>query len=666
MNNENMQENMQDYVVGQGMAADLQPAVKPIGEEQLRKAQDILRRYHAGKANLEQKIIRNEEFWKLRHWMLSRDKQGRETPATAWLWNLIVSKHADLMDGYPEPNILPREKDDKEEAKRLSAIVPVVLEQNDFRKTFSACGYYKAKHGASIYKIIWDPTKLNGLGDIAIRKVDAIELFWEPGISDLQESRNLFQVELVDNEVLKERYPELADAPLGNDIYTAKYLYDDQVDTTDKSAVIDWYYKKKVDGMDILHYVKFVGNTVLYATENETAPVTTPMTDPETGQTAVNPATGHRITQPIGKAPAETGLYDHGRYPYEMDVLYEIEGSPFGYGYTDILMDTQVSIDQLNGALVRNARQAVRRRFFANQQARVNMDQFGDWQQEIVEVNGQLGADNLQEITVSPLPPIYVELLNQQINQLKETGGNRDVNNGGGQSGVTAASAIAALQEAGNKTSRDMIATTYDTYRRICLQVIELIRQFYDTPRQFRITGEDGSEEFQTYDNTQLRPQAQGTEFGQDLGYRVPQFDIKVSAQKATPYSKMAQNELALQFYNLGFFRPDNATMAIACLETMDFDGKEELLQRLEQNGTLLQQYQQLLQLALGMAQVHDPAQVPLLMQMAQGAGMAPQTQPAAEDPALVNTNADGTLQPEEHAFVRKARTQAQESTQPR
>lgn len=45
-----------------------EPQRPKIGTEEVRRAADILRRYHAGKRQLEQRIIDNEQFWKLRHW----------------------------------------------------------------------------------------------------------------------------------------------------------------------------------------------------------------------------------------------------------------------------------------------------------------------------------------------------------------------------------------------------------------------------------------------------------------------------------------------------------------------------------------------------------------------------------------------------------------------
>ena len=107
----------------------------PIGKEEIKRAISILQKYKDGKVNLEQKIIRNEQFWKLRHWEQMRGPKW--VPATAYLWNAITNKHADYMEAYPEPNVLPREESDKGQAEMLSEIIPVILEQNEFRKTWS-------------------------------------------------------------------------------------------------------------------------------------------------------------------------------------------------------------------------------------------------------------------------------------------------------------------------------------------------------------------------------------------------------------------------------------------------------------------------------------------------------------------------------------------------
>ena len=471
-----------------------------IGREEVTKASEILRKYKEGKARLEQKIIANEEFWKLRQWNYMNDGTGDFKPATAWLWACIQSRYSDAMDNYPTCNFLPRQSDDKNEAMKLSAIVPIILEQNRYEDVYSNVLWYTLKHGGSIQGIFWDGSKHNGLGDIAVKKIDFINFFWEPGVTDLQDSQNIFNTELVSNNILIQRYPECAGRLGGQTLTLAKYLYDDNVDTSDKSVVVDWYYHTYVKGKKVLQYVKYVNDIVLYATENEVI---------GEEKVTVDPQTGIPLTIPLKKPLAETGLYDHGLYPFVSMALYPIEGSICGYGITDIGRDTQIQIDQLNKAVVDNAVEGACPRYFVKNDGSIHLDEFNDKSKRFVNVEGNIGEENIRAIDTKQLDSIYVNLLNQKVDELKYVTSNQDVNNGTAPSGITAASAIAALQESQGKNARSSNKAFHRAFREVCYQILELIRQFYDIPRTFRINPDGMQEEFVQYSNAGIKPQQQ-------------------------------------------------------------------------------------------------------------------------------------------------------------
>lgn len=319
-------------------------APQVIGSEQVQKFTKVLQKYKAGKSNTERRIIDSESWWKLRNTREEQKttnigKNGGFTSVSGWLHNVIVAKHADAMEAFPEPNILPREAGDKPEATILTAVVPCVLEQNDFERTYSDEMWQKMKTGTGVYK--------------------------------------------------------------------------------------------RSDG-------------------------------------------------------------------------------------------------------------------------NVNVEQFLDLSNTLVDVNGNLGEDSLRQIPYTPLDGNYLNMLDRTIQELRETSGNTETSTGSTTSGVTAASAIAALQEASGKGSRDSTQASYRAYRDLVYFCIELIRQFYEMPRQFRITGNYGAEQYITYSNAGIQPQHQGNDFGVDMGYRLPVFDIKVTAQKRNVYTKVTQNELALQFFQMG------------------------------------------------------------------------------------------------------------------
>ena len=585
-----------------------------IGVEQIREANNTLQKYKQGKANLEQRIIDNEQWYKLRHWECMRDKKQQVQPTSAWLFNSLANKHADAMDNFPSPNILPREEGDKAEAEMLSSIIPVILEQNDFEETYDNVQDYRLKSGTGVYGIFWDNEKMNGLGDISILKADLINLFWEPGITDIQRSRHLFHVELADNDLLEQEYPQLRGKLSSSSIDLSKYVYDDTVDTSTKSAVVDWYYKKRQNGRNVLHYCKYVNDVVLFATEN----------DPEM---------------------AERGWYDHGQYPFVFDPLFSMEGTPCGFGYIDVGKDTQAYIDRANQAIMQNMLSNAKPRHFIRSDGSVNEAEYADITKDFIHVDGSLGQDSILPVQGKPLNNVYIEVLHDKIDELKETTGNRDISTGGTTSGVTAASAIAAMQEAGSKLSRDNNKASYRAFRKVVLMVIELIRQFYDLPRCFRIIGENGTARFVEYSNTNLQPQMQGIEMGVDMGYRLPLFDVEITAQKASPYSKMSQNELALQFFGAGFFNPQMSDQALACLEMMDFDRKQGIMQRIAQNGMMYKAAM-------------------MMMQQQMAPGVAGGTEESAEE-TVEKTEALGGDGGGEAANTKKARQRVADSTSP-
>jgi hypothetical protein len=154
-------------------------------------------------------------------------------------------------------------------------------------------------------------------------------------------------------------------------------------------------------------------------------------------------------------------------------------------------------------------------------------------------------------------------------------------------------------------------------------------------------------------------------DFGQDMGTRLPIFDIKVSAQKKNVYTKVTQNELALQFFQMGFFNPQMTDQALMCLEMMDFDGKDGIMQKVAQNGTMFQKLVQYMQLALMLAQKSAPELVQQIGQdfMMTTGGGAPAMGGGA--PNLMQSDNIAGIPKKEHGIVTNARERSQNASQP-
>lgn len=595
---------------------------KIVDEEQCRKWNVILDKYRAAKNYTQRRIINSENWWKIRNASeiakeTEMGKDGGFVSQSAWLHNVIVNKHADAMEAFPEPNILPREQGDQGEAQMLSSIIPCILEQNGFEDTYDSVMWSKGKFGTGVYKVYWDRTQHNGLGDIRVDEINLLNLYWQPGVSDIQKSRYFFQVEYQDRDLLEEQYPQLKGKEADEGGFQMRFQLDDRMDMDGKLLVVEVYYHKHGK----LHYCKYVGETVLYATEDDNNP-------------------GGLNQEPI----AQAGLYDHGMYPFVFDALYPIAGSPVGYGYIDIGKNPQTRIDLMDTAITKNVMVSAIPRFLSQDAGNIDEDELLDLSKPLIHVAGRVDEASLRQLSTPYVTGNGINMLERAVQELRETSGNTEAATGATPSGVTAASAIAALQEASGKGSRDATRGSYRAYRDVVYMVIELVRQFYTLPRKFRIMGQNGADQFVIYSNENLAGQPQMDAFGNDMGLRKPVFDVKVSAQKANVYTKISQNELSLQMYQLGFFNPQMADQALMCLDMMEFEGKQEIVQKVSQNLMLQQMMMQ----------------QAMLMQAA-----APAPAAGGEKPKMAESDEFSGIKEKEHGLVRNAREKAQNASQP-
>ena len=594
-----------------------------ITSEIVKQAEARRQKYAKGKKSLDEKATANQKWWRGRHWSeIKKDNKSledAEKPTSAWLFNSIINKHADMMDNFPKPNVLPRSRDSQADAEKLAKIVPVVLEQNGYQTTYSRKAYDYISDGTAITGVFWDNTKNDGMGDVAIRQIDIHNIFWKPGIEDIQESPEVFTVAAVDNKELVKMYPQM-EGKVGNDKTTVKYEADDSTDDSSMSEVVDWYYKVAeyedvvIDESGttlprpktILHYCKYCNGEVLYSSENE---------------------------------GLENGFYQHGKFPFVFQVMFPIKDYPAGFGYIDVMKEPQKYIDVLDQLLADNAFKVGTERYFVRRSLGLNVDDFADYSKPFVEFDGNLD-DALKPIDTPTIPAFVLQYQTNKIEELKETSGNRDFSQGTTSGGVTAASAIAALQEAGSKLSRDMIRAAHNAFTEECYLVIELIRQFYTEPREFRIDDGKGGYEFVDYDNANIAAETSAD----GILKSKPIFDLQVTAEKKSPFSRAAQNETAKELYSMGLFNPDMAEPALVCLDMMDFEGKDEIKKKVQDNSILIGRVQQM----VGAIQAFDAAYPQFGLAQVAGLQSEMQTQMPQQSRGNGDVNTEGT--PEERA----------------
>ena len=499
------------------------------------EALEAYRTYKSDRDPLVQRIRDNEAFYRRSYERLYGSIESEMDCDTPFIFAAIENCRADAIDNYPNANVIEREPEGTAVAELLSKVVEAQLEISNFKSVYKENIRNKLKYGTAVYGVFYDEPG----GNIDIRAIDILDVYVDMHIPNIEDSRFVFISAAIENGILQKRYPEFsrmfsgdAEVETLTDTYTLK----------DRTNILDCYYKNP-DGA--VHMMKICDGVVIAATED---------------------MEGY-----------ESGLYSHGRYPVVFEVLYPCEHSPFGFGMIDIGKSTQISINKLDAAITENIMCASKPRYLTKRNGGINEEEFCDIGKSIVHYEGD--TDSIRAIDHSSINEYYLSHREFKKDELKEILANRDFQQGSTTGGVTAASAIETLRQAGEKRSRAIVNDSYDSFKQIVYMVIELMRQFFNEERVYRISDSTGKKAFAKFSNAMLyRPEL----LDSDVSFRELMFDIDVVIQRENPYSRESINNTILQLWSNGIFADENRERAVVAVKNMQFDGKERLITDLQ------------------------------------------------------------------------------------
>lgn len=509
-----------------------------IKQEFLDEALEYLSQYKADKKALEDRILKNIRLYKADYSDIPNEDGTMDTPAASYVFSAIENKYADAVDNFPTANFLEREESDVKAAQILTKVVPAELDMAGFRRAYKDNARRKSKYGTGIYGVFYNEET----DALDIRVIDIMNIYCDMHFKDVQDSQFLFIISCIDNNALRREYPKFKEL-FDGDAHVRSYSGDYAV--KDRTEIIDCYYK--IDGC--VHLMKIAGDTIIDATED---------------------IPGY-----------ENGLYAHGKYPVVFDVMYPEDDSPFGLSVIDIIRSDQEYIDKLDKAILKNVLIAAEQRIIVKEGSGINTKDLTDVTKSVIKASGDISEDAIRELKFTSISEKALSHRETKKAELKEIIGNRDFQQGGVNGGVTAASAITVLQSAGEKLSRAMCDDSFDAYKELVIQMVELMREFYSEERIYRITAATGDNEYVPFSNEMLKKQETDA-FGFPVSeYKRVEFDIKVTAQRENPFSREANNQTILTLWNSGVLKPENVMSGASTIliQMMNVDGKDHLMQ---------------------------------------------------------------------------------------
>lgn len=465
--------------------------------------------------------------------------QERRTLQLQTLKATLNSSVADQMDSMPEAVLLPEREQEAQTAEDLADIVRFILEQNHYevlhRRRVEDCFIT----GTAVTQIVWDGDMDAGQGNVAMLRWPVEAFLWDPVAEDIQDARALIKVSWHPMSWYAAHYPQAA-AYVGAEEYAHEEVgvpdaWQERQGADEERAMMLEYWYRLYDARTrrySVHVALLAGGALLEASESE------------------NP----------------DGIFAHGLYPFVLDVHTPIEGVPVGNGMMHEFAPMMRYINRYARYIDENLRMSSKTRLLVRRDAQIDNAALTDWQQNIVE-GGNIDEDAVRWMTSAPLSGLVTAQMLQMQNDIKQDSGQNQFTRGETVGGVTAASAIASLQEAGGKVSRLRTAALNQGFARMVEQIIWLVSEFYGKGRAQRVTGRNG----------QIRQVVwQGT--GRVRGVLPPPpYTVRVEIQRRNPMRVQARNELFLQAYTMA--SQAGAPFPLSALfELLETDGKEQVL----------------------------------------------------------------------------------------
>jgi hypothetical protein len=236
-----------------------------------------------------------------------------------------------------------------------------------------------------------------------------------------------------------------------------------------------------------------------------------------------------------------------------------------------------------------NLRMSSKGRLLVDKAAGIDRDALLDWESDVIE-GDRIDASAIQWMQNQPFTGAVTQQMLQLQSDIKQDSGQNQFTRGETAGGVTAASAISALQEAGGKITRLRTNVLNQGFKSIAEQVMWLINQYYDKKRVLMVTGQrEGAMEQREVSADPERLFGKASKGAMPP----PPYTVQIQIQRRNPLRQQAQNELFMQAYSMAAQAGAQFPLSVL-FQLLHVDGKERILPVLKEFDMQAQQLQQM------------------------------------------------------------------------
>ena len=482
---------------------------------------------------------------------LKDDTLPKTAPKLNNLNSTIDNVIADQLDNLPEAKMLPERPELQDSADILTDVVRYALYQSAFDEQYAEVMEDCAVTGTGVLQVFWDEALDDGRGMARCERWEMESFCPDPLFEDIQDGRAVFKTAFYPREWFEEHYPDKAQYIGGDAFWEPRTAYSPEGEAPILLIEYWWRDYDAASKRYRVHMAQVAGGALLYYS-------------------------------------GEQSVYSHGKYPFVVFRYRKQAGSPFGISLMDDYADQWRATCRYAKYVDDNARASSRQRFIYREDSGLDGKALADWSKDFIGTRGNIDDASLRSFQASPLNPQVMNFMTYLVDTMKQDSGQNQFSRGEGGLGVTAASAIQALQEAGGKITRLHTASYKECFRQVVEQMIYILSDKITTERVIMVAGRSSSGELIPR-NVKLVP-------GKGRAIERPPYNVRVQVQRRSPLQIQANNEFVMQVAQIcGQAGQPLPPIAVVSL-LQGIDNKQEVLTALHESDQMRAQMQQMQQ----------------------------------------------------------------------
>ena len=497
---------------------------------------------------------------------------GKQTLQLQTLKSTINNVVADQMLSMPEAKLLPETADQQEAADDLQDMCHYVIYcANDFEQLhYRRCEDYYGP-GTAVTQIAWDEDMAYGKGEIALIRWPLEAFLWDPTADNIQDCRAVMKVSWHPLSWYRAHYPE-----------EGKYVGSEQSGSHHYAGTVDIEHSPEhQDDEQRALLIEYWWRE--YNAKSRTYTVNVAF------------AAGNALLE------VQKDVYDHGMYPFVIDVHDSIEGSLAGEGLVHELAPMMRYINRYAAYADMNARMSSKGRMLVQRGSGIDKEALTDWTNDVIEGDRITQGDAWNWMQNQPFNSTITQLMTMFQSDLKADSGANQFTRGETTGGIVSGKAINSLIQAGGKVASMRTEQLKYGFKNMVEQIIWLMSQFYDDDRVMMITGRKGQRELKV-DTKKL--------FGSRKKGKVspPPYSVQIEVSSRDPQRIANQNQMFMEAYTMSAQAQQFFPLS-ALFEILNLDGKDKILPVIRGNEHYQEQMQALQQQAEQMGQQMEQMQ---------------------------------------------------------